>query len=96
MTVGHAHAGLLDFPLGVGLPGVLLLIASLLAAARYGWTSWRRHGNAAGLALALFAMTYLARAAVDGIVRDHMLEQAMFMLGMLLAATAFGAEERRT
>lgn len=85
---GHAHAGLLDFTLATGVPGGIMLIAALLMAIGYGWRHWQTTRDAAGLALVLFVVGYLLRASVDGIVRDHMLEQAMFVTGWLLAACA--------
>lgn len=85
---GHAHAGLFDFTLGTGVPGGLLFVGALLSAIIYGWRCWQATRSAAGLALTLFAANYLARAAVDGIVRDHMLEQAMFVIGLLLVAVS--------
>lgn len=84
---GHAHAGLLDFTLATGLPGGLLLIAALLTAINHGWRRWDATHGVSGLALVIFVAGYLLRAAVDGIVRDHMLEQAMFVTGLLLAAS---------
>ena len=88
---GHAHAGLLDFTLATGVPGGLLFIAALLMLMAHGW---RQRRDAAGLALLIFVASYLLRAAIDGIVRDHMLEQAMFVSGLLLAAaTATEHEE---
>ena len=86
-AAGHAHAGLLDFTLATGIPGGLLFVAALLALMAHGWCSWRHRRDAAGLALFIFVASYLARAAIDGIVRDHMLEQAMFVSGLLLATT---------
>lgn len=83
----HAHAGLFDFTLATGVPGGVLFVGALLIAIACGWRCWRTTRSAAGLALAIFVASYLARAAVDGIVRDHMLEQAMFVTGLLLAAT---------
>lgn len=94
-STGHSHAGLMDFTLATGIPGGLLLVAALSMAIAFGWRRWRLNGDAAGLALALFVSSYLLRAAVDGIVRDHMLEQAMFVTGLLLAATAADLPEKQ-
>lgn len=85
---GHAHAGFFDFTLATGLPGGLLLIATLLSAIGYGWKRWQATRAPASLALMIFVAGYFMRSAVDGIVRDHMLEQAMFVMGLLLAASA--------
>lgn len=93
---GHAHAGLLDFTLATGLPGGLMLIVALLASIGYGWKRWRSTRDAACLALVIFVAGYLLRAAVDGIVRDHMLEQAMFVTGLLLAASVSATTQWKT
>ena len=94
-AAGHAHAGLLDFTLATGVPGGLLFVAALLALMAHGGRCWHRRRDVAGLALLIFVASYLARAAIDGIVRDHMLEQALFVSGLLLAATTPVPLERR-
>lgn len=92
---GHAHAGLLDFTLATGIPGGLMLTGALIWLSVLGWRRWRVTRDAAGLALAIFCLSYLLRAAVDGIVRDHMLEQAFFVIGLLFAASLAGAQEQK-
>jgi len=93
---GHAHAGLLDFTLATGVPGGLLFITALLTTVGHGWRHWRATHAVASLTLVIFVAGYLLRAAVDGIVRDHMLEQAMFVIGLLLATSlADSAREKR-
>jgi len=85
VTTGHGHAGMLDFTVGVGIPGGLLLLAFFVALAAAGVRRWRDDRDAAGLALLLFVLSYASRAFIDGIVRDHMLEQFMLIAGLLLA-----------
>ncbi|GAB2876362.1 hypothetical protein GCM10027046_00150 [Uliginosibacterium flavum] len=95
-ATGHAHAGLFDFTMATGVPGGLLLVSAMLVMIGSGWRRWRATRDAAGLALALFVTSYLLRAAMDGIVRDHMLEQAMFVTGLLLAASTSDHQETPT
>lgn len=85
VTTGHGHAGVFDFTIGVGIPGGLLLLAFFVALAAAGLRRWREDRDAAGLALLLFVLSYASRAFIDGIVRDHMLEQFMLLAGVLLA-----------
>lgn len=85
VTTGHGHAGVFDFTVGVGIPGGLLLLAFFVALAAAGLRRWRDDRDAAGLALLLFVVSYASRAFIDGIVRDHMLEQFMLIAGLLLA-----------
>jgi len=85
VTTGHGHAGMLDFTLGVGIPGGLMLLAFMGSLVLAGARAWHTRRDAAGLALVLFVLAYGSRAFIDGIVRDHMLEQFMFCAGLLLA-----------
>ncbi len=85
VTTGHGHAGIFDFTIGVGIPGGLLLLAFFVALAAAGLRRWREDRDAAGLALLLVVLSYASRAFIDGIVRDHMLEQFMLLAGVLLA-----------
>jgi|GEM_PF-4808880 len=87
VTAGHGHAGMLDFTLGVGVPGGLMLLAFMVSLVVAGARAWHTRRDAAGLALVLFVLAYGSRAFIDGIVRDHMLEQFMFCAGLLLALT---------
>ncbi|MDP5238430.1 O-antigen ligase family protein [Uliginosibacterium sp. 31-16] len=94
-ATGHAHAGLFDFTMATGIPGGVMFIGALLWLSLHGWRRWRATRDPAGLALAIFTLSYLLRAAVDGIVRDHMLEQAMFVIGLLCAASMADHQESK-
>lgn len=94
-STGHAHAGLFDFTMATGIPGGVMFIGALLWLSLHGWRRWRATRDPAGLALAIFTLSYLLRAAVDGIVRDHMLEQAMFVIGLLFAASMADHQESK-
>lgn len=94
VSPGHAHTGVMDFTLATGIPGGVMLVAALLVLAVEGWRRWRHSESVAGLALTLFVSGYLLRAFMDGIVRDHMLEQAMFVMGLLLASSLRDSSER--
>ncbi len=85
VKTAHGHSGLLDFTLGVGIPGGLLLVAFLAGLVKAGMSGWRQHADAVSLALLLFTLAYACRSLMDGIVRDHLLEQFMLLAGLLLA-----------
>lgn len=63
---GSSHSGWLDVALGIGLPGLGLLILATMLAIRDGWRHFRRFDDGAGLALAIFAGGYLLRCLLDG------------------------------
>ena len=87
----HSHSGLLDMAIGTGFPGAALWVAFLGSLA---WIGWRRFGAApsyAPLLLLLVVTDYGTRMVVDSIVRDHMLQQFMFLAGLLAVMTVSAA-----
>lgn len=96
VSTQFGHSGILDFTLGLGIPGGILFVLTLGALVAGGLRRWRETRSGAGLALALFVAAYGMRACIDGTVRDHMIEQAFFVAGLLwglarLDATTPGA-----
>jgi len=85
----HSHNGYLDLALSVGLPGLFLWTAFLVALIWQGYKAYFFGGQAAGLALLFLAAGFAARAFLDSTLRDHILEEFMFFAGLLLAA-AYG------
>jgi hypothetical protein len=88
----HCHSGMLNFAIGVGLPGLLLWLALLWLLAARGWLAFFRRENPSGLMLLLLVTGFTLRSVVDGNLQDHMFEQFMF-LSMLFAVLA--SAERR-
>jgi hypothetical protein len=79
----HCHSGILDFTLGVGLPGLALWLAFLTVLGIHGWRAFFVRENPAGLLLLFVVVGYFSRSLVDSNIRDHMLEQFMFLAGVL-------------
>lgn len=79
----HSHSGILDFTLGVGLPGLALWLAFLGTLGVHGWRAFFVRENPAGLLLLFLVTGYFSRSLVDSNIRDHMLEQFMFLAGVL-------------
>jgi len=84
---GHSHSSVLDLAIGVGAPGVLLLVGFFLALMKTGWQTEAQRGDGLGLLLLLVAGATLGRAVLDSCLRDHMLQQTFFLFGLLLAAS---------
>lgn len=78
-----SHSGILDFTLGVGLPGLALWLAFLGTLGVHGWCAFFVRENPAGLLLLFLVTGYFSRSLVDSNIRDHMLEQFMFLAGVL-------------
>lgn len=94
--VSHSHIGLIDFGLNVGLPGIVLWLTFLVSLAWLGWSVTRNYEDAVGLCLLFFVAAYTARMMIDSVLRDHMLEQFMFCVGMLMVACASLRQRRET
>lgn len=80
---GHSHSSLVDFTLSGGIPGTLLWLALAVSLLRLGWRAYTQTGNAAGIALSLLIIGTLLRMVVDSNLRDHGLEQTMFLFALL-------------
>ncbi len=84
---GHSHSGIIDLGIGTGIPGVVLWILFVGGLAFYGAKSFYKYKSYYGLLLCFIAGGYFFRMLVDSTIRDHMLEQFMFLAGMFLALT---------
>lgn len=87
---GHSHSGLIDWTIGTGIPGLLLwfwfVVYILLYSAKEGFG---KEKNPYAVALFLITMSMLYRSAVDGTLRDHMLQMNMFLIAFLFAKVSF-------
>jgi hypothetical protein len=92
----HSHSGLVDFTLSAGVPGLLLWFAFSASLWRLGWRTYFERRDAVGMALVMLIAGTLLRMVVDSNLRDHGLEQYLFLLGVFatLAATAVDAPAR--
>ena len=88
VLAAHSHNGYLDLALSVGLPALLLWIAFLVVLVRQGYRALLAGQPAAGLALIFLVVGFAARAFLDSIWRDHILQEFMFFAGLLLAASS--------
>jgi O-antigen ligase len=91
--LSHSHVGLIDLGLNAGFPGIALWLAFLVALGWQGIATLRKSRHAVGLALFLTVVGFAIRMLVDGTLRDHILEQFMFCVGMLAAACALSRSE---
>lgn len=84
----HSHNGYLDLGLSIGIPGLVLWIVFCTIAILRGLKTATRLSPGIGVALLLLVFGYCIRAAVDSTLRDHILSEFMFFVGILLAASS--------
>ncbi len=93
---GHSHSGLLDLTIGIGIPGSFLWLAFLFSLWLLAWRYYRLAApNYAAVLLMLLLVDFGARMLVDSVIRDHMLQQFMFLMG-LTAVMAVTNNSRKT
>jgi hypothetical protein len=85
---GHSHSGIIDLGIGTGVLGAALWMLFLGGLVYYGFNSFKKHGSYFGMALFFIASGFFFRMIVDSVIRDHMLEQFMFLAGFLLTMSA--------
>lgn len=85
---GHSHSGLLDWTLGLGIPGLLLWLCVLALLFRHGWRAWFLWRSPSGLMMIFLVSGFFGRSLLDSNMRDHMMEMAFFLFGLLLAPVA--------
>ncbi len=80
---GHAHSGVIDFTIANGLPGLFLWLSLLASLFWVGWCAFRSGSIALGLTLMFLISGFMGRSLVDSNIRDHVLQQFMFLVGLL-------------
>jgi hypothetical protein len=78
---GHSHSGLLDLAIGTGVPGTLLWLGFFVSLMRLAWKHTRATHNHAAILLMLLLLDFGARMFLDSVIRDHMLQQFMLLVG---------------
>jgi O-antigen ligase len=92
---GHSHSSVIDLLVGIGVPGVLLWFAFLGSLMFIAIRRFSETRSAIPLALFFVVTDFAVRSLVDSNVRDHMLQQFMFLVALLaVLATAPAARAR--
>ena len=85
---GHSHSGVVDFFIANGLPGLLLWFAFLLSLTILGWRTFTGTHMAMGLMLIFLISGFFSRSLVDSNIRDHVLQQFLFMVAVFASLCA--------
>lgn len=78
---GHSHSGMLDFTIGVGIPGMLLWLGFFVSLVLIAYKRYRASHHPATLLLIFLLFDFGARMFLDSVIRDHMLQQFMLLVG---------------
>lgn len=80
----HAHSSMIDLAIGGGIPAVVLWSVFIVALVCYGGSAFFRYGSGAGLVLVFLTSGFFGRSLLDSVMRDHSMEQFMFIVAFLL------------
>lgn len=81
---GHAHSGIIDFLVANGIPGAVLWVGFLASCVWVGWAMVRQGRVAQGLTVVFLVTGFFNRGLVDSNIRDHVLQQFLFLLTIYL------------
>jgi len=90
---GYSHSGILDLAVGTGVPGAVLWLGFLGSLFYAAYRCFAGSGNYHSMLLMFLIADFGSRMFVDSIIRDHMLQQFLFLAG-LVAVTMY-IERRR-
>ena len=93
---GHSHSGVVDFFIANGLPGLLLWFAFLLSLTVLGWRTFAGPNMALGLMLIFLISGFFSRSLVDSNIRDHVLQQFLFMSSVFATLCAAAIQQGKT
>ena len=96
MGTGHSHSSLIDFTLSGGIPGLLLWLLFCGSLIRLGWRAYFHNHDVVGMALIMLVVGTLLRMIVDSNLRDHGLEQFLFLAAVLASLAANGMQQNLT
>ncbi len=86
--MGSSHSGWLDIALGIGIPGLALLLALGVAIVAAGWRRFRCLDDGLGLLLAVSVFGYLLRCLLDGHFSGWRLALFALIVGLLIGTSA--------
>ena len=92
---GHSHSGLLDLAIGTGVPGTLLWLGFFVSLMRLAWKRARATHSHAAILLMLLLLDFGARMFLDSVIRDHMLQQFLFLTGVAAVMMVTEGPEKR-
>jgi O-antigen ligase len=92
---GHSHSGMLDFAIGTGVPGALLWLGFFVSLAVLAYRHIRAASNYAAALLFFLLLDFGVRMFLDSIIRDHMLQQFLFLAGLAAVMMTFEDPEKR-
>lgn len=88
INIPHSHYGLIEFGIQNGIAGIAGWLILLAGCWYIGWREFRHGNTMLGMFLLLFTVGFFSRTLVDHNLKDHYLEQYLFLTGLLIGMCA--------
>lgn len=88
INIPHSHYGLIEFGIQNGIAGIAGWLILLAGCWYIGWREFRHGNTMVGMFLLLFTVGFFSRTLVDHNLKDHYLEQYLFLTGLLIGMCA--------
>ncbi len=80
----HAHSGMIDWGIGLGIPGLLLWSFMIFILIYIGFKAFIRNESYFGLFLVYLSTSFYFRNFLDSMNKDHMFQQFIFLVCLSL------------
>jgi len=89
----HSHSGIIDFTIGVGIIGAFGWFIFIFLLLKFFFLNIKKNISAPSMIGLLLSISFVARSFVDSFMRDHMFQQFMLLMGILLALSVIERKE---
>ncbi len=81
----HSHSSFIDLTVGAGVLSIILWLLFIIKLFLYSFQKYKINVSYYSIAISILTVDFVSRSLIDSIMRDHMFQQYMLILGILLA-----------
>jgi O-antigen ligase len=86
----HSHSSFIDLTVGAGVLSTILWLLFIIKLFLYSFQKYKINVSYYSIAISILTVDFVSRSLIDSIMRDHMFQQYMLILGILLAMLIYG------
>jgi len=85
----HSHSSIIDFTIGIGVPGLILWLAMIYYLLAFFFKSFTKSLNFYSISGFILTSGFFFRSLIDSNMRDHMFQQFFLLLGIIIVLLLF-------
>ncbi len=85
----HSHSSFIDLAVGAGVTSIILWLIFIMKIFSYSIQSYKINVNYHSIAISMLTVDFFSRSLIDSIMRDHMFQQFMLILGILITTSIY-------